>query len=339
MPSKSKMARSKTTPACPDDVLAYPQPRSHPPSPPSPKNSDVSTPSPVKSSEQIEPFSLSPPKSTTTSAPFKTFKRTYKPRKTKSVEISTRKSARISRKIKPGNQEPAFVNLDDVDLDNPSPQPKEKTISLSEKVSSASKKKIKGKELLKDYLVKSKKNTSVPLFSPHLDSIFAESWALRPVAVGKIYDFEDLLSGGFDILKPVNHQGWTNFLRMKDVYFPKLVRAFYFKAKGYPDKSMIVSNIKGVEIRLEPDTLADIIGIPKGGIQVCGPNWYSKLVTCKTDLIRKMFFVGDERITEIPTSSQLKPEFKILHSLCLFNLLPHTGNKNKVSDNDLLIMH
>ncbi|AES97360.1 hypothetical protein MTR_5g053210 [Medicago truncatula] len=52
-----------------------------------------------------------------------------------------------------------------------------------------------------------------------------------------------------------------------------------------------------------------------------------------------MFNVGEERITEIPSSSQLKPEFKILHSLCLFNLLPHTGNKNKVSDNDLLIMH
>ena len=69
------------------------------------------------------------------------------------------------------------------------------------------------------------------------------------------------------------------------------------------------------------------------------PNWYSKVPTCKTDLIRKMFNIGEERITEIPSSSQLKPEFKILHSLCLFNLLPHIGNKNKVSDNDLLIMH
>lgn len=114
---------------------------------------------------------------------------------------------------------------------------------------STSQKKIKGKELLKDYLVKNKKSSSVPVFSPHLDSIFAESWAFRPVAVGKVYDFEDLLSGGFDILSPAKHQGWTEFLRflrMKDVYFPKLVRAFYFKAKGFPDKSIIVSNLKGV---------------------------------------------------------------------------------------------
>ena len=61
---------------------------------------------------------------------------------------------------------------------------------------------------------------------------------------------------------------------MKDVYFPKLVRAFYFKAKGYPEKNIIVSNIKGIEIKLEHDVLADIIKIPKGGIQVFG----SKLV-------------------------------------------------------------
>ncbi|KEH16017.1 hypothetical protein MTR_0378s0020, partial [Medicago truncatula] len=267
------MARIKTTPACPDDVPSYPRPRSHPPSPPSPKSSNVSTLSPRKSSESLEPFSLSPPKSTTTSAPFKTFKKTYKPRKTKSVDVpKIRKSTRISRKTKHGNQEPTFVNIDDVDLDNPSPQRKEKTVSLSEKMSSTSQKKIKGKDLLEDYLVKSKKSFSIHVFSPHLDSIFAENWAFRPVAVGKVYDFEDLLSGGFDILSPTKHQGWTEFLRMKDVYFPKLVRAFYFKAKGYPNKSIIVSNLKGVEIRLEPDIHADIIGIPKGGMQVMGSN-------------------------------------------------------------------
>ena len=148
-----------------------------------------------KSSETLEPFSLSPPKSTTTSAPFKHFKKTYKPRKTKYVKVpkTLRKSTRISRKSKPGNQKPAFVNLDDVDLDNPSPQPKEKIVSLSKKLSSASKKQDKGKELLKDYLVKSRKHaTSVPVFSPQLDSIFAENWAFRPIVVGKVYDFEDL---------------------------------------------------------------------------------------------------------------------------------------------------
>ena len=36
------MARSKTTPVCPHDVPAYPQPRLHPPSA---QNSDASTPS------------------------------------------------------------------------------------------------------------------------------------------------------------------------------------------------------------------------------------------------------------------------------------------------------
>lgn len=62
-------------------------------------------------------------------------------------------------------------------------------------------------------------------------------------------------------------------------------------------------------------------------------------IACKADLIRRFFDVGDERIFEIHVASKLKTEFKLLHSLCLFNLVPHTGSKDKVLDNDLLIMH
>jgi hypothetical protein len=62
-------------------------------------------------------------------------------------------------------------------------------------------------------------------------------------------------------------------------------------------------------------------------------------IACKADLIRRLFDVGDERIFEIHVASKLKTEFKLLHSLCLFNLVPHTGSKDKVLDNDLLIMH
>lgn len=78
--AKPTMARTKTIHACPyDDSTLCPNPRSHPPSL---NTSEVSTPS-LKADENLEPYSLSPPKSITTSTPFNSFKWTYKPWKTK----------------------------------------------------------------------------------------------------------------------------------------------------------------------------------------------------------------------------------------------------------------
>jgi len=179
----------------------------------------------------------------------------------------------------------------------------------------------------------------VPAFSPIFYSVFEENWSSRPVSVGKCFDFKDFLLGGSNVLEPVEKLGWKVFLEMKDFHFPKLVHAFYFMAKAFPDKGLIISTIKGVEIKFDPKVLADILKIAKGGIQVFGSNWYTKAFVCKIELIRKLFNVGNERISEIPSASRIKPEFKTFHRLCLFNLVPHTSSKDKVSNNDHLLMY
>jgi hypothetical protein len=58
----------------------------------------------------------------------------------------------------------------------------------------------------------------------------------------------------------------------------------------------------------------------------------------KDALILEMFNEqGAQR--EKPPSSMLKKEFKLLHNLCQHYIFPRTGSKDKVTDNDLLVLH
>jgi hypothetical protein len=74
------------------------------------------------------------------------------------------------------------------------------------------------------------------------------------------------------------------------------------------------------------------------GAETYGENWYSGLGVSKDAQILEMFNEqGAQR--EKPASSMLKKEFKLLHNLCQHCIFPRTGNKDKVTDNDLLVMH
>nr|XP_004516181.1 pollen-specific leucine-rich repeat extensin-like protein 2 [Cicer arietinum] len=71
--------------------------------------------------------------------------------------------------------------------------------------------------------------------------------------------------------------GWTSFLKISEFYFPDVVRTFYCNAKTFADKSLFISTIKGVEIKLTPDILATILQLPTEGPSVFGDQWYSAL--------------------------------------------------------------
>nr|XP_027188629.1 uncharacterized protein LOC113785792 [Cicer arietinum] len=83
--------------------------------------------------------------------------------------------------------------------------------------------------------------------------------------------------------------GWTSFIKISESYFPDVVRAFYCNAKTFADKSLFISKIKGVEIRLTPDILANILQLPTEGPSVFGDNWYSALGLRNTDVLADLF--------------------------------------------------
>nr|XP_012567591.1 uncharacterized protein LOC105851373 [Cicer arietinum] len=73
--------------------------------------------------------------------------------------------------------------------------------------------------------------------------------------------------------------GWTSFLQTSECYYPDVVRAFYCNAKTFADKSLIISMIKGVEIKLIPDILASILQLPTESPSVFGNNWSHEYVS------------------------------------------------------------
>nr|XP_004515144.1 uncharacterized protein LOC101494360 [Cicer arietinum] len=129
--------------------------------------------------------------------------------------------------------------------------------------------------------------------------------------------------------------GWTSFLRISESYFPDVVRAFYYNAKTFADKSLIISTIKGVEIKLTPDILATILQLPTKGPSVFGDHWYSVLGLRKTEVLANLFEENSTR----HLATYLKPLPKVFNNMCQHTLIPHCGSHEYVSDNDALLIH
>ncbi|KAK2445002.1 hypothetical protein QL285_015983 [Trifolium repens] len=198
------------------------------------------------------------------------------------------------------------------------PKPKAKTMSVN-----------KGSKI---------KIVDIPLIHPDDEERFETFWKVKPVAIGRTYEFEDLAKGGVNLLKYTEPLGWTKFFKINESIFPLLVQAFYFNAKVDAAKSEIVSYIKGVEIQLDPEVIGNILGLKAEGVETYGESWYTGSGVSKDALILQMFNEqGAQR--EKPPSSMLKKEYKLMHNLCQHCIFPRTGSLDKVTDNDLLIMH
>jgi hypothetical protein len=68
--------------------------------------------------------------------------------------------------------------------------------------------------------------SSVPLVHPSNKEEFQEFWAVKPVPSCRIYDFNNLLQGGLNVLKLTEIQGWTNLFRLREIVYTQLYHAF-----------------------------------------------------------------------------------------------------------------
>nr|XP_004515559.1 serine/arginine repetitive matrix protein 1-like [Cicer arietinum] len=105
---------------------------------------------------------------------------------------------------------------------------------------------------------KSKQNTP-PLIPPSKTKLFKNKWAQRPVGIGRVFVFDNLIIEGNAVQHHTYALGWTSFLQKSECYYPDVVRAFYCNAKTFADKSLSISTIKGVENKLTLDILASIL--------------------------------------------------------------------------------
>ncbi|GAU52031.1 hypothetical protein TSUD_418610 [Trifolium subterraneum] len=211
-----------------------------------------------------------------------------------------------------------------------SPTPKKKEVKTAVKASKT-KKKIAVKKSKEKLL-------PAPLIQPKDEEIFQKYWMTKPVAVSRLYNFAELSIGGVDLEKFVEPFGWKSFFQIKETVYPLLVQAFYYNAQVFPDKDMITSNIKDVELVIDPYVIGSLIGIKSEGLEVYGNDWYDQVKISKEELKKKMFTEEGAKKNS-PPSSLLKTEYKLLHNMCQHSFFPRTGSKDKVTDLDLLMMY
>ncbi|GAU35430.1 hypothetical protein TSUD_375200 [Trifolium subterraneum] len=188
-------------------------------------------------------------------------------------------------------------------------------------------------------LKKSKeKILDAPLILPEDEEVFEQYWKTKPVAPSRMYNFGELSQGGVDIVKYVEPFELKSFFHIKKIVYPLLVQAFYYNAKVYPDRDLLTSNIKDVELVVRPFVIGDLIGIKSEGLEVYGNDWYDQVKVNKEDLKKEMFTEEGAK-KNAPPSSMIKTEYKLLHNMCQHSFFPRTGSKDKVTDLDLLLMY
>ncbi|GAU39253.1 hypothetical protein TSUD_397000 [Trifolium subterraneum] len=177
-----------------------------------------------------------------------------------------------------------------------------------------------------------------PLIQPEDEDIFDNYWNTKLIAVSRMYNFAELSIGGVNLVKFVEPFEWKSFFHIKETVYPLLVQTFYFNAMVFPEKDLITSNIKDVELVVDPYVIGSLIGIKSEGMKVYGNDWYDHVKINKEDLKKKMFTEEGAK-KNAPPSSMLKTEYKLLHNMCQHSFFPRIGSKDKVTDLDLLMMY
>ncbi|GAU45127.1 hypothetical protein TSUD_135570 [Trifolium subterraneum] len=211
-----------------------------------------------------------------------------------------------------------------------SPTPKKKEVKTT----------VKAPRTKKKVAVKKSKEKLLPapLIQPEDEEIFDKYWNTKPVEMSRLYNFAELSIGGVDLEKFVEPFEWKSFFHIKETVYPLLVQAFYYNAQVFPEKDLITSNIKDVELVVDPYVIGSLIGIKSEGLEVYRNDWYDQVKINKEELKRKMFTEEGAK-NNSPPSSMLKTEYKLLHNMCQHSFFPRTGSKDKVTDLDLLMMY
>ncbi|GAU51377.1 hypothetical protein TSUD_413100 [Trifolium subterraneum] len=201
-----------------------------------------------------------------------------------------------------------------------SPTPKKKEVGTA----------VKAPRTKKKVTVKKSKEKlfPAPLIQPEDEEIFDKYWKTKPVAVSRLYNFAELSIGGVDLVKFVEPFEWKSFFHIKETVYPLLVQAFYYNAQVFPEKDLITSNIKDVEIVVDPNVIGSLNGIKSEGLEVYGNDWYDQVKISKEKLKKKMFTEEGAK-KNAPPSSMLKTEYKLLHNMCQHSFFPRTGSEDK----------
>ena len=173
------------------------------------------------------------------------------------------------------------------------------------------------------------------MIEPEYEEEFQEKWSTRSITNGRFVDFLALEKEEIFLKAITNLLRWTSFLQIRERYYPEVVQAFYFMSETFPQKSLIVSTVKGVKISLTPEDIGKLFNIPVSGNCVYGDTWDEKLEVNLERVYQEVFLPETHGLV----ASNLQQVPKMFNLLSQHSLIPRSGNHGHVTKNDLMIIY
>ena len=181
------------------------------------------------------------------------------------------------------------------------------------------------------------------------EEIFNESFASKEIIPPKVLSPTWIGNQGFHFQSHLLCQGLGLFICMKGTYYPDLVRVFYSNLKKNDD-CILVSEVKGIEIRLTDDVFLTVCGLQRSGIVPTFENLREE----GFDIKKEVFFVsmlrdvsaweadleakrkGKKKITY--NTGGLFVEDRLLHYVICWIIAARGSNHAQISEDDLVMM-
>ncbi|CAJ2638007.1 unnamed protein product [Trifolium pratense] len=219
-----------------------------------------------------------------------------KTKKSKSVGTSKiRRSNRIASGRKPTIDEIVYSISDDDSENTPSGSPKAKSAPILQTYSkkpSSSKTKTKPSKKSEsseeeDIMIRKLKKPA-PLIHEDCQQSFEIFSKKKPILPGRVYNFDDLINTDHDLTQYTNPIGWTSLFNIRETHYPNLISAFYFNAVISSEQDSIVSELKGVKIKVTEELLGKLQSVPTTGHKLYGESWFSMAGVDKNTLMAEM---------------------------------------------------
>ncbi|KAL6320020.1 hypothetical protein AAG906_003117 [Vitis piasezkii] len=147
---------------------------------------------------------------------------------------------------------------------------------------------------------------------------YKQKFAQRKVVPGRSVNFSHLQHFGFEGL--FERMGWLPVVTISEPIFPTLVWSFYSRVT-YGLGGPVLSTVRGVEIRLSPESICRILDIPSIGLRVYEAKAWPTVSG----------FEPREAGMGKPSAHSLTMTSRVLHHMICSILLPRGGHRDEVS--------
>ncbi|WKA01570.1 hypothetical protein VitviT2T_019845 [Vitis vinifera] len=158
---------------------------------------------------------------------------------------------------------------------------------------------------------------------------YKQNFAQRKVAPGRSINFSQLQHFEFEGL--FSWMGWLPLVMILEPIFPTLVCAFYSRVT-YGIGGPIIFPVRGVEIRLDPESICCIFDIAPIGLRVYESKiWPTVPGFEPKQSIQRIFGLVNAQGMGKPSTHSLTMINRVLHHMTFSILLPQGGHRDEIS--------